>query len=73
MKSVMTGSTDIVNQLISTDKIEINLQDASGNTALHLAYEAGYQEIVQLLETKGKASKNIVNKEKKLPSQMSRK
>ena len=72
MKSVMIGSSDIVNQLISTDKIEINLQDASGNTALHLAYEAGYQEIVQILESKGKASKSIANKEKKLPSQMRR-
>ena len=72
MKSVMIGCSDIVNQLISTDKIEINLQDASGNTALHLAYEAGYQEIVQILESKGKASKSIANKEKKLPSQMRR-
>ena len=40
--------------------------------ALHLAYEAGYQEIVQILESKGKASKSIANKEKKLPSQMRR-
>ena len=68
----MIGCSDIVNQLISTDKIEINLQDASGNTSLHLAYEAGYQEIVQILESKGKASKSIANKEKKLPSQMRR-
>ena len=71
MKSVMIGSAGIVNQLISTgDKCQINLQDASGNTALHYAYSEGNKEIINLLENKGNASRAIVNKEKKLPSQM---
>lgn len=63
----------IIQNLIT--KGNINLQDKTKNTALHYAYDndniSPFKEIVDLLIQQG-ANINLINKEKKLPIQLSK-
>lgn len=48
IKAVMNGDIDTVNVLIR-DKVDLNVQDAQGNTAVMVAAELGYNSILELL------------------------
>ncbi|KAM9953254.1 hypothetical protein ACTFIR_008317 [Dictyostelium discoideum] len=56
-----SGYLDDVKQLIQSKKVQIDLSDHLGNTALHYASNAGHTEVVEALVNAG-ANINIKNK-----------
>lgn len=62
--SAKQGRADDVKELIG--KIDINLGDSLGNTALHYAAHAGHLQVVTLLVS-SKANVNAKNKQGETP------
>ena len=54
MSSVRLGELDKVEGLVASGKVsKVNCQDSFGNTALHVAAQAGQQEVAVYLLQKG--------------------
>ena len=69
-KSIVGGNVDVVAALVEGGAC-VHEKNASGNTALHLAYEEGDAAIISYLIEHG-APTNATNNDKKIPSQCSR-
>lgn len=65
------GHEKIVAKLLYCDRIDIDAQDAQGNTALHLACFGNFETVVAMLLVAG-ANRNVPNKENRIPSQCCR-
>ena len=49
----MQGHKDVVKLLLDhSERFDLNAKDINGNTALMIASQKGYQDIVQLIKTK---------------------
>ena len=70
LKSIIGGNIRVVKILVAGGA-SINEQDRSGNTALHLAYDEGDEEIIQFL-LNNRAYRILKNAEGKTPAVMSR-
>jgi len=53
MRACFVGNITIVEILLKSSSIDLNIQDSDGQTALHKAYESGNFECVKLLLEKG--------------------
>lgn len=61
--AAQNGHVDVVNVLLSTDKVDVTVTDASGKTALHVAAENGHADVVQcLLKDTRRFGTRMVNK-----------
>lgn len=69
--AVLSGDITRVLNVLETANIDINQQDNKGNTPLHVAYKKGFEEIKNLLITKG-ARTDILNKANKKASECQR-
>ena len=70
LKSIVGGNLRVVKMLVAAGG-SVNERDRSGNTALHLAYDEGDEEMVQFL-LDNNASKILKNGEGKTPEEMRR-
>lgn len=70
MQAAEHDHLDIV-RLLHSSGVELNSHDPHGNTALHLAYEHGNDEVVDYLVTVG-ASTNIINEDELLYNEIDR-
>ena len=70
LKSIIGGNLRVVKMLVAAGG-SVNERDRSGNTALHLAYDEGDEEMVQFL-LDNNASKILKNGEGKTPEEMRR-
>jgi hypothetical protein len=68
-EAALTGDRDRLRETVDRTR-SVNLFDAEGNTALHLAYYHGRQEAIDALVAFG-ADENLRNKEHLLPAEMS--
>lgn len=68
-QAAVTGDRDQLRQTVKRTR-SVNLSDADGDTALHLAYYHGQQEAIDALVAFG-ADENLRNKEHLLPAEMS--
>ena len=65
------GHLEVASILLSDNRLEIDLQDRYGSTALHYACEEGRMEMIKALLDRG-ADRNIKNKEEKVPLEMAK-
>lgn len=65
-RAASKGNLSIVKLFLENEKLKVNIRDAYGNTALHLACEEDRQEEAKLLVQYG-ADLEIKNKEEKTP------
>jgi len=70
-KAAFWGHVGVVRYLVNVLRLNINLQDSSGDTALHDAARFGHEEIVSFLLEHG-ANASLSNNEGKTAAQVSR-
>lgn len=63
------GHQDILEWLITEAKLNVNAQDASGQTPLHYAYACGHQRVISTLLASG-ADESIVDQDGNKPADL---
>jgi ankyrin repeat protein len=72
MQPALRGHSSIVSHVIKNRMLEnlLNVQDLEGNTAIHLAVQAGEYRVVSKLLSSGKVQVHIMNNEGCTPSDL---
>ncbi len=68
-KAIQEGNNDVIEELLKSDKLEINVQDYDGNTALHHAANKSDPELISILLLKN-PDPTIKNKEGDIAAQI---